>query len=291
MAEGSQTWFNYVPLSGVGPKINDDGSRVFCSVPILREAEGLPPVELAIIGDATKLDLVRVATPNTDGNLTQDERHKVGNILDHAILVLRLIFDSDIDRLCLAGKPIAIGQFGKEDGSPQLSLTAEEFRNPPHYDADEIRNAIVATAPIRVQLSLLAEAAHPATPPSFKYLCYYKILELELRQNRKWVGLVEHLKDYEQSFEKLKIGTARLTNFLHSYRDKCAHIKTGGRDELGLTGMGSIDAEVVGRFLPLLHKIVIDLLNRKYADRIHIQLAEPADWQPLEQAPIAGAQR
>jgi hypothetical protein len=63
MADGSQTWFNYVPLSGVGPKIADDGSRVFCSIPISREAEGLPPLELAIIGDATKLDLVRVAIP------------------------------------------------------------------------------------------------------------------------------------------------------------------------------------------------------------------------------------
>ena len=175
-------------------------------------------------------------------------------------------------------------QFGKENGSPQLSMRAEEFRNPPHYDADQIRNAIVATAPIRVQMSLLAEASYPATPVSFKYLCYYKILELELRQNRKWVGLDEHLQNYERSFERLAVGNAKLANFLHSYRNKCAHIKTGGRDELGLTGMGSKDGEVVSMFLPLLHKIVTDLLNRKYADRIHIQLAGPADLQPPEYA-------
>jgi hypothetical protein len=174
-----KTWFNYVPLSTVGPEIKDDGSQVLCSIPIER-GDGQAPLELAIIGNSTKLDLIRVATPETDGDLSQDERYVVGNLIDHVLSVLRLCFDRDISRLYLAGRPISMGQFGKEDGSPQLCVKAQEFRNPLKFDAGQLQAAITATAPIRVQLSLLAEAAHPMTPLPFKYLCYYKILELEL---------------------------------------------------------------------------------------------------------------
>jgi hypothetical protein len=255
-------WFNYVPLSGVGPELKDDGSRVFCSVPIDR-GDG-SPLELAFIGDASKLELLRVGTPSPDGDLSQEERHIVGNLMDHALSVLRLLYGNEVGRLYLAGAPFAFGQMSKEDGSPQLIIKTQQFYNPPQFDAEQLRNALVATAPIRVQLSLLAEAAQPTIPLSFRYLCYYKILELELRQDRKWVGLDDHLQKYEEQFRKLEIGASKLSNFLHSYRNKCAHIKTGGRDELGLTGMGSRDGEIVSKFLPLFRKITFDLINEQH---------------------------
>jgi hypothetical protein len=265
--KGSRTWFNYTPLSTAGTQIKDDGSRVFCSISIERGSDK-SALELAFIGDQTKLELIRIKTPETDGDLDEEERRIIGNITDHAIAMLQLVFDPGLGPLYLAGRHLKFGQFGADDGSPQFQVRAEEFRDAVKYDADLIRNAIVATAPIRVQMSLFAEATRPTTPLPFKYLCYYKILELELLVRRKWVGLAEHLAQYEDDYRKLDIGQASLSNLLHSYRDRCAHIKTGGRDELGLIGMGSKDAERVSKFLPLLHRIVVDLLNVKHSNAI-----------------------
>jgi hypothetical protein len=278
MSEASKTWFNYTPLSAVGPEITDDGSRVLCSIPVERRDDGLPPLELAIIGDETRLDLIRVGTPNSDGDLSEQEQHQIGNIMDHAISVIRLLYGSNLGRLYLVGKPISLGQFSKEDGSPQLQVNAKELGSPPKFDGQLLKNAIAATAPIRVQLSLLVEALHPVTPLEFKFLCYYKLLELELGKNGYWVGLDQHLHRYEGAFRNLDVSKAKLRNFLHAYRDKCAHIRTGNRDEVGLTG-NSKEGAVVTKFLPLLHTIVADLLNQRYSDRI--KLGGLAELQPV----------
>jgi len=272
-----KTWYNYAPLSTAGTELKDDGSRLFCALSIERGADELP-LELAIIGDGTRLELIRIKTPNTDGDLSEEERRIVGSITGHAIATLELLYSFRIGPLYLAGRPIHFGQFGKdEDGSAQLQVKAEEFSGPVSFDADLIRNAIVGTAPIRIQMSLFAEARRPTTPLPFKYLCYYKILELELRVKRKWIGLKEHLSSYEEDYRRLGIGQASLLNVLHSYRDRCAHIKTGGDDEIGLIGMGSRDAERVTKLLPLLDRVVVDLLNQKHSSIIVLQaLEQPA---------------
>jgi len=267
--QSNKTWFNYTPISGVGSEIKDDGSRVLCSIPVEREEE-LLPLEIALIGDETRLDLIRVGTPNSDGDLSEQEVHQIGNIMDHVISVIRLLYDSNLDRLYLAGRPISLGQFSRDDGSPQLSVNAKEFANPVKFDGAQLKNAIIATAPMRVALSLLVEALHPRTPLVFKYLCFYKILELEFRKNGHWVGLDKHLQHYEGAFRDLNISKSKLRNFLHNYRDKCAHIKIGSRDEIGRTGMGSREGAIVSKFLPLFHTIVADLLNQKYPDRIKL---------------------
>jgi hypothetical protein len=197
--QSNKTWFNYTPISGVGSEIKDDGSRVLCSIPVER-GEGLLPLAIAIIGDETRLDLVRVGTPNSDGDLSEQEVHQIGNIMDHVISVIRLLYDSNLDRLYLAGRPISLGQFSKDDGSPQLSVNAREFANLVKFDGAQLRNAVIATASMRVVLSLLVEALHPRTPLVFKYLCFYKMLELEFRKNGYWTGLDEHLRHYEVAF-------------------------------------------------------------------------------------------
>jgi hypothetical protein len=275
------TWFNYIPLNGAGSNLKDDGSRVLCSIPIERGGDA-KPLEVAIIGDATRLELIRIATPNSDGNLSELERHQI-NITDHVISVMRLLYDTDICRLQLAGQYLAIGQFSKDDGSPQLSVNVKVFGEQPKFDGAQLKNAVVATAAIRIQMSLLADALNPATPLAFRYLCFYKILEFELRKTGYWKGLDDHLKRYEKAFAELDISKAKLKNFLHNCRDKCAHIKIGRYDEIGLTGLGSKDGEIVGKFIRLLHTIVADLLNQRYSDRIQMPLpTEPVSMGNLD---------
>ena len=140
-------------------------------IPIERGGDA-KPLEVAIIGDATRLELIRIATPNSDGNLSQQERHQIGNIMDHVISVMRLLYDTDIGRLQLAGQHLSIGQFSKDDGSPRLSMNVKVFGEPPKFDGAQLKSAVEQTAAIRVQMSLLADALNPATPLAFRYLCF-----------------------------------------------------------------------------------------------------------------------
>jgi hypothetical protein len=86
-------------------------------------------------------------------------------------------------------------------------------------------------------------------------------------------------------FSDLKISKAKLPNFLHNYRDKCAHIKTGRYDQIGVTGLGSREGGIVGKFLPLFHRIVADLLNQRYGDRIKIG---PPQAEPVPRGNLDG---
>jgi hypothetical protein len=70
------TWFNYVPIADAGPSYEDDGSRVILSIPLKRE--GQDDLELALIGDIQTIDLIRVATPHSDGRLSIAEQEQNG---------------------------------------------------------------------------------------------------------------------------------------------------------------------------------------------------------------------
>ena len=54
-----------------------------------------------------------------------------------------------------------------------------------------------------------------------------------------------------------------LKNIIHELRDKCAHIKTGGNNDLGIIGMDHADAKVVGAPMPLLIKIISSHISEK----------------------------
>jgi hypothetical protein len=278
--QSRKTWFNYTALSGIGTKVTDDASRVLCSMPIQRE-QGLAPIELAIIGSQSKLELIRVGTPDGDGELSPEEIYRIDSITDHAISVIRLLYNFNVDLWSVGGNHLKIGQHSKDDGSPQLSLDIKTFAPPGQFDGKKLKEAISATLPIRVLISLLAQAQDPITPVVFKYLCLYKILELELKTNGYWVGLEDHLSKYENSFRELNISGAKLKNFLHNYRDKCAHIKIGSRDEIGLTGIGSKDGTIVTNFMPLFHRVVTDLVNKRYSDKVRIDPPAEIAHRPI----------
>jgi hypothetical protein len=187
------------------------------------------------------------------------------------VAVLRLTYDKSLERLRSGDEFVSLGQFSNEEGTPQLKMhisthKTEGFK----IDVDLIRNFFIASRGLRVMLTLVTDATHPMTPLPFKYLSLYKVLELEMRAKGRWIGLQELLVKFEKDFKALEISKAKLINFLHRYRDKCAHIRTGGLDELGLTGLESADSKTVRAFLPLFRRIVVTMLNDRYGDRIKL---------------------
>ena len=78
-----------------------------------------------------------------------------------------------------------------------------------------------------------------------------------------WEGLQRLLEPYDSDYKTLNISPRRLENLIHEMRDKCAHIKVGGSDSLGIIGLDGPDAKIVAALLGLLYRVLTDYLNCK----------------------------
>ncbi len=115
----------------------------------------------------------------------------------------------------------------------------------------------------RPLIKLLADAQMPSLPLQYRYLSLYKILELEFRMAGRWVGLQKLLVLYDDDYKALNISTRSLPNLIHEMRDKCAHIKVDGNDDLGIVGLDGPDAKIVAELAKLLRRILTNYLTSR----------------------------
>ncbi len=236
MTDEHRTWFNYVPIADAGPDYKDDGTEVLLTIPLLA-SEGEQEMEVALIGTPQTIRLIRLSTPNSDGKLSPERIRRIENVTEHMIAVLRLTYDASLDRARNGEDFISIGNFSVE-GKPSLSVKITHgLTQGFEVNIDLIKNFFGASRGLRRLLTLVTDAGHPMIPMPFRYLSLYKVLELELRDHGTWRGLTELLAAYEDEFKALAISNKKLVNFVHHFRDRCAHIKTGGADLIGLTGL------------------------------------------------------
>jgi hypothetical protein len=65
------TWYNYNAVTPVIEHYVDDGSRDLCLGRI--EIGNVGVFEVAVVGQPTSIELIRVATLDSDGNLTEEQ--------------------------------------------------------------------------------------------------------------------------------------------------------------------------------------------------------------------------
>jgi hypothetical protein len=254
-------WFNWSPLAPLIETYSDDGTRDLCTAEISIEDTG--KFRVSLVGTKHAIELIRVATLDSDGNLSPKQSETVGKLVDHMLAVLRLTHNVAADLVRFGENTISLGAHDR-DGKPNLQVKIGEIQGAlPEIASDNIRNVLVASMPYRHLMKLLADAQLPTLPLQYRYLSVYKILELEFRVNRRWVGLNEILKPYEQEYVAMNVSPLALTNIIHAMRDKCAHIKVGANDSLGIVGLDGPDAKIVTSLVPLLGRIVSTYLNTK----------------------------
>jgi hypothetical protein len=75
--------------------------------------------------------------------------------------------------------------------------------------------------------------------------------------------LKQILGPYEREYIAMNVSPLPLANIIHAMRDKCAHIKVGANDSLGIVGLDGPDAKIVTSLVPFLGKIISTHLNTK----------------------------
>lgn len=258
------TWFNYIPLAPLLEQYTDDGTRDLCTAKISIATAG--DFEVSLVGTPSAVELIRVATLNSDGNLNPVQIETVGKLMDHMFAVLRFTYNADVAAVRFGENRISLGSHDN-DGKPSLAIKMrpendESYRVP----SDNIRNVFVSSMKIRHLMKLLSDTQNPEIPLQYQFLSLYKIFELEFRRGRKWHGLNELMLKYKDRYQALKLKQRSLESLMHELRDKCAHIKVGGNDDLGIVGLDGPDAKIVASAMPLLKQIVIEHISSKYTD-------------------------
>src|SRR5437899_10098523 len=115
------TWFNYTPLAPLIEKYSDDGSHDLFSVECDLQDEGL--YRVAAIGDHETVQLIRVQSVNSDGNLSPRQARTVSQLVDHMISVLRFTTDQHVEKLWFGQETISFGSHGDNNGNPKFDIS------------------------------------------------------------------------------------------------------------------------------------------------------------------------
>src|SRR5271170_5595821 len=248
-------WYNYCIVLPLKETYVDDGSRDLCTAHINITTAG--EFQVSLVGTQTAIELIRVATLNSDGNLTPRQSETVGKIIDHMLAVLRLTFDADVQLFRKGPAPFSLGCRSVND-KPSLKFAIKEHLNIGFvFNADNIRNTFVHTASMRHLTILLGDTQDGALPLQYRYLSLYKAFELEFRASGKWVDLTSLFASVNERYLALDVSKRPLAKLFHEPRDKCAHIKTGGTDHLGIVGLNDPDSKLVSAIYPLLLETIL----------------------------------
>ena len=240
-------WYNYCIVLPLKETYVDDGSRDLCTAEINITTAG--EFQVTLVGTQTTIELIRVATLNSDGALTPAQSETVGKIIDHMLAVLRLTFDADVQLFRRGPAHFSLG-CRDVDGKPSLNFAIREHINAGFViHADNIRNTFVQTARMRHLTLLLGDTQNGALPLQYRYLSLYKAFELEFRARKKWVDLTSLFASVNARYLALAVSKRSLVELFHELRDKCAHIKTGGADHLGIVGLNDPELKTcIGNF-------------------------------------------
>src|ERR1700704_2379566 len=141
-------WFNWSPVVPLIERYVDDGSRDLCTAQVSIGDTG--DFEVSIVGTAHRVEMIRVATLNSDGALSVKQQEMVSKLVDQMLMVLRLTYDVNADLVRFGDDTISLGAHDK-DGLPNLGVNITEsfVGQRPVVASDNIRNVFVASMPHR----------------------------------------------------------------------------------------------------------------------------------------------
>ncbi len=274
-----KTCFYYWLVEPVANEVTDDPSRSPAfNIPIDYDgakydfALFLNSANLPEFGRLTILNLREENIPESLLPLLQIAK-------EHLLSTLRFTFDINTTLF-----PYSIWTY-TQNGKPhslRLQLTIHEDQT---FDVKRAENFFGATFSHREELRLLIDGTDARIPLQYRFLSLYKILESEFKMGGKWIHrrLDAFLNSYQPDFSHLGI-VKKPSKFLHELRDRCAHIRTGKKQEVfGVTHLNHKEATLVQKILPLLARISRDVINTSANGRFVITTVPSGHAEPSAQ--------
>jgi hypothetical protein len=220
----------------------------------------------------------RVTIPNLESEeLPASILPTIQILKEHSLTILRLTYRHDTSLAIVPeiwsflpkGRPLAFGLEIQEYGEVQ-------------YDPTVTQHLFFQSMDTREHLRLYADGLDGRIPIQYRFLSLYKLFELIYRDKGIWRK--EEFEGVVSKYSDNFIAVGIFDNFLskiHAYRDKCAHIRTGGKNTnqvMGVTHLRLKDAKLVEQMLPILVAIAASAINSitmgKYQLVENVELAQ-----------------
>jgi hypothetical protein len=262
-------------------RLTDDGNRVpFVDVTI--EFNGNEHKAVVFTNDVGRPELIKaLLTGLPSKEIPGEFLPFLQSIKEHMLTALRLAYDENI-----ALWDMSMWSFAEDDKTPTLNVAV---KLPGRLVTPEaITNLFAQSLSHREQFRLYSNGVNEGIPAQYRFLSFYKLIEMQFRRRGKWNGgkLREFVQRFAADFRQKGITKDPISE-MHTYRDKCAHIRSGkGPDSLGVSELNHKELVSLLRILPVMAKLGAEILRQLTNGNVVIQ---PVDRQDLWEAQAKAA--
>jgi hypothetical protein len=218
---------------------------------------------ISLLGQPHVVYCICVTIPNSDGQLSVEDLARISKINSRMLAALRLTYDPNTD-VVYTGDDYLNALFVNEEEFPKsLPIHWGPHFNPDfRVNVENIKSMFKSDYQVPGLMPLLGEVGLSSLPIQYKFLASYKVLDLASGGQKGFSPVVQGLIDKrDPQFQQLHLSARKFRNFIHEYRDKCAHIYTGNDPALGIVGLASADAECVHKVMPLMRETMIEAVH------------------------------
>jgi hypothetical protein len=213
--------------------------------------------QLAVFVDETSRPaLVRISIPDlAEDAIPEEIVEHLQTWKEHLLTVLRLTYHPTASFF-----PRPLWYFVDADKPYAMGIDLELVGAFP-FDHERAKRLFIAGFDARLELHLLADVRDPRLPLQYRFLSFYKLIELEFKSGQHW--LKKDLETFLAPFAAQLCGSTsqKPAALLHRIRDRCAHIHAGRGT--GVTHLDQVQAARVEGLLPTIEVIAGSLVNRR----------------------------
>lgn len=257
-----KTAYVYSFIRPVPEDFKDDGtSEPLVAVPV--ELKDGRTWQAAVLGTPSAVRAVRISIPGLEGEkIPEEDLKRSMRLRDYILDCVRMAYDPSAEYLGNGEHTLSAWNFRGPEEGPHLDLKISEPLNPDYrVNAEGLKHLIAAQPKIRPIVHLIATGSDPRIPAQFRFLSFYKIIELHYRvtANARFNKFIEtHVSEFQALNPAIR--SARdVCRLLTTLRNKCAHIKLT-KGEFGFSHIEGKADELV-RMMSLLRRIAIRCVN------------------------------
>lgn len=263
-----KTCYLYSLLAPVGEHFEDTRASPPPLVDIPIELKDGRQWGFAILGRPDKILAVRITIPEMEGPIIDPEDYKrYLKLRLFALDCIRINYDPTIEYFRQNDAVFSMHNFIEPEAGPNFQINIGQPLNPDYrVNAMGLKFLMAAPPDMRAIIHLLAEGNDYRLPIQFRFLSFYKIIELHYTITTNKV-FNEFIQPFLPSFQELypeasTIG--KLCTALGKLRARCAHIEL----KSGERGFSHPEAELeeAAKAMPLITRIAIQCIRANYPD-------------------------
>jgi hypothetical protein len=280
-----KTCYMYSFVAPLDPELKDDGTVPplgVVPVVITSRSTGVSRhLEAAILGIPNTVKAFRFTIPDVNGEtLDPDDYKRFLRYRNFMLDAIRICYEPTAEYFRHGDNVYVMYHFREPGESPALSLRIAEPINPDYrVNVEGLQRLFAAPDNLRPMVHLIADGGNFHLPIHFRFLSFYKIIEMHYKTitpNKTFCAFLKPLLPIFQAEYPDVTTCKQACSILKSLRDRCAHIVVG-RGDLGFSHIAAEQDEVF-KAMPIVRHVAIKAIRVNHPDAPLQFSASPDDF-------------